>query len=240
MKTAAVVTVTTGKRWKELQKCVDSISSQTYPCQHYILVDGINTYDDFADLWGYYQGTNRHICYWANKIGGNGWAGQRWLSAAPHLITEDVTFFCNDDDWYEENHVQTIMEKIEQGYDWAYSFRKIHDQEGNFVCDDNCEALGEVSDTWNILGHHFVDWCMWGMRTDLLKQISIVLNNPSPQVDRMFYATAKQLFPNFTSTNQHTFNFRLGGTCGVQKEFFELGNGEMLKRFNGKLPWILT
>jgi hypothetical protein len=113
-----------------------------------------------------------------NQIGGNGWAGQRWLSAAPHLITEDVTFFCNDDDWYEENHVQTIMEKIEEGYDWAYSFRKVHDEEGNFICEDNCEALGESADTWNIPGHRFVDWCMWGMKTQLLKQIMYCFKQP--------------------------------------------------------------
>lgn len=236
MKTAAVVTVTNGKREIELFQCIASILDQTYPVTHYILCDGdIKVFEKIRNNY-----PTRKVCYWDNRIGGNGWAGQRWLSAAPHLITEDVTFFCNDDDWYEENHVQTIMEKIEQGYDWAYSFRKVHDQEGNFICFDNCEALGEAADTWNIPGHHFVDWCMWGMKTELLKQISIVLNNPSPQVDRMFYATAKQLFPNFTSTNQHTFNFRLGGNCGVQREFFEFGNGEMLKRFNGKLPWILT
>ena len=236
MKTAAVVTVTNGKRPEQLRKCMEAIENQTYPCEHYILCDGdwirydmINSY--FVDA---------SVCFWDGKIGGNGWAGQRWLSAAPHLITEDVTFFCNDDDWYEANHVESIMAKIEEGFDWAYSLRNVYDEAGNFVCQDNCEALGESADVWNIPGHRFVDWCMWGMKTQLLKQISIVLNNPSPQVDRMFYTTAKQLFPNFTRTNQHTFNFRLGGTCGVQREFFEFGNGEMLKRFNGKLPWILT
>jgi len=236
MKTAAVVTVTNGKRPWELSNCIASIKAQTYPVTHYLLCD--QDFNKFAELKRLYPDVL--LCYWDAKIGGNGWAGQRWLSAAPHLITEDVTFFCNDDDWYEENHVQTIMEKIEEGYDWAHSFRKIYDEKGNFVCDDNCEALGEAADVWNVPGHRFVDWCMWGMRTDLLKQISIVLNNPSPQVDRMFYATAKQLFPKFVSTYKHTFNFRLGGHCGVQKNFFEIGNQEILKRFNGNLPWIIT
>jgi glycosyltransferase involved in cell wall biosynthesis len=236
MKTAAVVTVTNGKRPKELEQCVASISSQTYKAKHYILCDG--DWDDYMAIRWLYP--TLKVCFWDAPIGGNGWAGQRWLSAAPHLVTEDVTFFCNDDDWYEENHVQTIMEKIKAGYDWAYSFRKIHDQEGNFLLLDNCEALGEESSVWNIPNHHFVDWCMWGMKTNLLKQISIVLNDPNPQVDRMFYATAKQVFPHFTSTKQHTFNFRIGGTCGVQKEFFEIGNLEMLKRFDNKLPWIIT
>jgi len=236
MKTAAVITVTNGKRPEQLRNCIQSVKNQTYPCLHYILCD--QDFNRFAELKRLYPDVL--LCYWDGKIGGDGWAGQRWLSAAPHLVTEDVTFFCNDDDWYEENHVQTIMEKIEEGYDWVYSFRKIHDQEGNFLLLDNCEALGEESSVWNIPNHHFVDWCMWGMKTNLLKQISIVLNDPNPQVDRMFYATAKQVFPHFTSTKQHTFNFRLGGTCGVQKEFFEIGNLAMLKRFDNKLPWIIT
>lgn len=236
MKTAAVVTVTNGKRPKELLNCVSAIARQTYPVTHYILCDG--DFNLFAEIKRIYP--ELKICFWDNKIGGNGWLGQRWLAAAPHLITEDVTFFCNDDDWYEENHVQTIMEKIKEGYDWAYSFRKIYDQEGNFVCEDNCEALGESADVWNIPGHHFVDWCMWGMKTECLRQICVVLNNKDINVDRYFYATAKQVFSKFTGTGLHTFNFRLGGGCGVQKEYFEMGNGEMFRRFNGKLPWILT
>jgi hypothetical protein len=214
---------------------MESIENQSYPVEHYILCDG--DWDSFNKIC---QSTAAHVCYWDNKIGGDGWLGQRWYAAAPQLITEDVTFFCNDDDWYEANHVQTIMEKIEQGYDWAYSFRKVCDSEGNFLFLDNCEALGEVSPVWVDPNHHFVDWCMWGMKTECLKQISPVLNNKDIAVDRYFYAAAKQVFPNFAPTLKHTFNFRLGGGCGVQKEFFEMGNAEMLKRHNGVLPWVIN
>jgi glycosyltransferase involved in cell wall biosynthesis len=236
MKTAAVVTVTNGKRMEELKQCAQSIANQTYPCEHYILCDG--DWYTFNSISEYF--TQANVCFWNKPIGGRGYAGQRWLAAAPQLITEDVTFFCNDDDWYEENHVQTIMEKIEEGNDWAYSFRKINDEDGNFLLYDNCEALGEVASVWNAPGHHFVDWCMWGMRTDCLKQIAIILNRPDPQADRHFYAAAREVFPKFAPTGLHTFNFRLGGHCGVKKEYFEIGNIEMLRRFNGKLPWIIT
>ena len=239
MKTAAVVTVTNGKRPGELLNCLMSVASQRgITPTHYILCDG--DFNTFVELRRIHANGCVKVCYWDGKIGGNGYAGQRWLAAAPQLITEDVTFFCNDDDWFDPDHVKSIMDKIDEGYDWAYSLRSVYDKDGQFLFDDNCEALGELHDTWNIPGHRFVDWCMWGMRTDLLKQISIVLNNPSPQVDRMFYATAKQLFPKFVSTYKHTFNFRLGGHCGVQKNFFEIGNQEILKRFNGNLPWIIT
>ena len=236
MKTAAVVTVTNGKRPKELAHCIASVKAQSYPCQHYLLCD--QDFNKFVELKRLYPDVI--LCYWDAKIGGNGYLGQRWCAAAPHMINEDVTFFCNDDDWYEENHVQTIMEKIEEGHDWAYSFRKVCDSKGNFLLYDNCEALGEVSPVWNIPNHHFVDSCMYGMKTDLLKQISVVMNRPGVDIDRHFYAAAKQVFPNFAPTLKHTFNFRLGGGCGVQKEFFEAGNAEMLKRHNGVLPWVIN
>ena len=236
MKTAAVVTVTNGKRPFELANCIASVKAQTYPCTHYILCD--QNFNKFAELKRLYPDVL--MCYWDAKIGGNGYAGQRWLAAAPQLITEDVTFFCNDDDWYSPNHVKSIMDRIDEGYDWAYSLRSVHDKEGNFLFDDNCEALGELHDTWNIPGHRFVDWCMWGMKTEYLKQLAILLNRPDPTVDRQFYQAATRIVPKFASTNKHTFHFRMGGSCGVQPEFFIEGNKRILEKFDGKLPWITT
>jgi hypothetical protein len=241
MKTAAVVTVTTGR--KSLEKTLRSVAYQSYPCTHYVLCDGDDdsSLAQFYDMSQDYSEYKARWCYWGNVIGGgNGWLGQRWLSAAPHLVTEDVTFYCNDDDWFDPHHVRYIMAKINDGYDWAYSLRKIWDADGNYLFDDNCEAIGELHHAWNIEGHHFVDSCMFGMKTELLKQIAIVMNRPGLDIDRHFYAAAKQILPNFTGTNKHTFNFTLGGSCGVQKEFFELGNKWMLEKFNNKLPWITT
>jgi len=236
LKTAAVVTVTNGKRQGELANCIASVKAQTYPCTHYILCD--QDFNKFAELKRLYPDVL--MCYWDAKIGGNGYAGQRWLAGAPQLITEDVTFFCNDDDWYSPDHVKSIMDKIDEGYDWAYSLRSVHDKEGNFLFDDNCEALGELHDTWNIPGHRFVDWCMWGMKTEYLKQLAILLNRPDPTVDRQFYQAATRIVPKFASTNKHTFHFRMGGSCGVQPEFFIEGNKRILEKFDGKLPWITT
>jgi hypothetical protein len=240
-KTAAVITVTTGR--KELERCLRGVAHQSYPCTHYVLCDGEDDHAiaQFYDMTRDYANYEARWSFWGNTIGGgNGWLGQRWLAAAPHLITEDVTFFCNDDDWFDEHHVKSIMEKIDQGFDWAYSLRKIYDKDGKYLFDDNCEAIGENHHAWNIEGHHFVDSCMFGMKTNLLKQISIVMNRPGLDIDRHFYAAARNIFPNFTGTNKHTFNFRLGGSCGVQKEFFEQGNAWMLKKFDNKLPWIKT
>ena len=38
MKTVAVVTATTGRA--SLQQTMDSVAAQTYPCNHYVILDG--------------------------------------------------------------------------------------------------------------------------------------------------------------------------------------------------------
>ena len=123
MRTAAVVTVTNGKRPLELEQCIKSIASQKgITPTHYILCDG--DFNTFIEIRRLYSNGCVKVCYWDTKIGGKDLEGRRWLAAAPHLINEEVTFFCNDDDWYEADHVETIMEKINEGNDWAYSFSK--------------------------------------------------------------------------------------------------------------------
>lgn len=239
MKSVAVVTVTNGSRMQELNNCVDHIVMQTYPVMHYILCDG--DFETFLMLREWFETPTRRVCYWDGFIGGKGLEGRKWLAASAMLVNEEVTFFCNDDDWYKPNHVETIMEQINKGYDWAYSLRSIYDKEGSYLFDDNCEALGEYHHAFNTDNQHFVDWCMWGMKTDVLKQLAVILAQKGYGIDRVFYNNARNLFPKFIGTGKHTFCFRLGGNeYSVIKEFFEIGNLQILKKFNNKIPWITT
>jgi len=235
LKTAAVVTVTNGKRPWELSNCIASVKAQTYPVVHYIVCDeGFNQYAELRRLY-----PELRICYWDNFVGGKDVEGRRLYAASSLLVNEDVTFFCNDDDWYKPNHVQSIMAKIDEGYDWAYCLRSVYDKDGAYVLDDDCEALGELHDCWQAQGHRFVDWCMWGMKTENLKMIASVLAQPGWGGDRKFYATAKQVFPKFTWSGERTFCFRLGGNeYSVDRGFFEKGNYTMLQKYDNKLPWV--
>ena len=235
MKTAAVVTVTNGKRPWELSNCIASVKAQTYPVVHYIVCDeGFNQYAELRRLY-----PELRICYWDGFVGGKDVEGRRLYAASALLVNEDVTFFCNDDDWYKPNHVQSIMAKIDEGYDWAYCLRSVYDKDGAYVLDDDCEALGELHDCWQAQGHRFVDWCMWGMKTENLKMIASVLAQPGWGGDRKFYATAKQVFPKFTWSGERTFCFRLGGNeYSVDRGFFEKGNYTMLQKYDNKLPWL--
>jgi len=235
LKTAAVVTVTNGKRPWELSNCIASVKAQTYPVVHYIVCDeGFNQYAELRRLY-----PELRICYWDSYVGGKDVEGRRLYAASAFLVNEDVTFFCNDDDWYKPNHVQSIMAKIDEGYDWAYCLRSVYDKDGVYVLDDDCEALGELHDCWQAQGHRFVDWCMWGMKTENLKMIASVLAQPGWGGDRKFYATAKQVFPKFTWSGERTFCFRLGGNeYSVDRGFFEKGNYTMLQKYDNKLPWL--
>jgi hypothetical protein len=235
LKTAAVVTVTNGKRPWELSNCIASVKAQTYPVVHYIVCDeGFNQYAELRRLY-----PELRICYWDGFVGGKDVEGRRLYAASALLVNEDVTFFCNDDDWYKPNHVQSIMAKIDEGYDWAYCLRSVYDKDGAYILDDDCEALGELHDCWQAQGHRFVDWCMWGMKTENLKMIASVLAQPGWGGDRKFYATAKQVFPKFTWSGERTFCFRLGGNeYSVDRGFFEKGNYTMLQKYDNKLPWL--
>ena len=60
-----------------------------------------------------------------------------------------------------------------------------------------------------------------------------------PEIDRVICHALRQIAPKFDSTYQYSVNYTVGNTgLSVQKEFFEKGNAEMLKRFNGDLPWV--
>jgi hypothetical protein len=237
MLSAAVVTVTLGR--DELEQCIESIDAQTHPVTHYVLCDGAINYDVYQSIATYFSAPNRHFCYWPTKIGGKDLEGRRWLAAASFLVNEDVTFFCNDDDWFDPDHVASLMSVIEQNHlVWAHSLRKIHDKEGNYLFDDKCEALGELHDTWNNPGHRFVDWCMWGMRTPALRSLAQVLAQKGWGIDRQFYAMAREMYPAFGTSGLHSFNFRLGGNdYSVTERFFEVGHQHMKNTYPDGMPW---
>jgi len=232
--TVAVVTVTSNR--KELERTIQSINEQTYPCSHYLFTDGIISFDAYLEMAKKYRSDNRFVCYWDRKTGRG---GNHLTSAAPHLVTEDITFFVFDDDWYKPNHVESLVNIIKEGNDWAYSFRSIYDKDGEYLFDDICESLGEEHWTWNMEGHHFAETSSVAMKTELYRNLSNCYQSKEWGPDRLFYHHAKQLYPKFKGSKQHTVCFRLGGNPGsVTKEFFEYGNQFIMDKYNGQLPWV--
>ena len=51
--------------------------------------------------------------------------------------------FLDEDNWVDADHIDSLLQVIKRGFDFAFSFRKIADTEGNFICNDDCESLGK-------------------------------------------------------------------------------------------------
>jgi hypothetical protein len=232
----AVMTATTNNPL--LQDCVKSVDNQTYPCKHYLIADGVVDYIEFGSMISEYASDDRYVAYWPTKIKRPNMGAARIYAAAPSLINEDVICMLNEDDWFKPNHVESLVSLLEEGYDWAYSHRSIYDKEGKYLFDDQCESLGEAHDVFNIPGHRFVETCSIAMKTSAYLTCAQIFNIPSAVNDRNFYSFAKQHYPNFKGTHKPTMCFRLGGNAqSVTKQFFELGNAEMKKRYPNGFPW---
>ena len=230
----AVVTPTIGS--EHLNQCLDSVQNQTYEnLTHYIFLDGE---EHFQKIYPQaLDKTKRQI----KSIGlqenvGKGWYGHRVYAACSFLVNSDVICYLDEDNWFEPNHVESIVDKLEAGYDWTYSFRNIHDKNGEFICEDNCESLGKWPVYVNPSVYH-IDTSTFGVRRNIATSVGHAWYGQWG-ADRQFFSTLKKYFPNFEGTRRYTSNYRLDGNPkSVTKEFFFEGNKLMLEAHNGEYPW---
>jgi hypothetical protein len=68
------------------------------------------------------------------------------MAGIGHLINHDYVLFLDQDNWFEPDHVDSLLNTIEtKKLDWAYSLRQIFDKDKNYTTVDNCESLGRWS-----------------------------------------------------------------------------------------------
>lgn len=229
----AVVTPTIAS--PELAKCIESVQKQTYKnLVHYVFIDGKENAVD-GDLLNH---ENIKTVTLEENVG-KGWYGHRVYAACSFLVNADVICYLDEDNWYDPCHVQKLVNKIEEGNDWAYSLRKIYDKSGEFLCEDNCESLGKWPVYFNSATHH-IDTSSFAVKRDVAVQAG---HSWYAQwgADRKFFHTLQKYFPKFGCTNSHTLCYRLDGNPNsVTQAFFDRGNAEQEKKYNGKLPWKNT
>ena len=233
---AAVLVPTIGRI--ELDQCLRSLQAQTYPVQIYLSTDGIMSHDQFMNLAAKYIDDDVHLAYWPSKIGGKGLEGRRLLAAGASLINEDVLFMLQDDDWFKPNHVESLIQIIEDGNDWAYSLMSVYDKDGQFLFDDICECLGEEHYSWNTPGKNFAPTGSVAMRTECYRNVAQAYNSRDWGPDRIAYNLAKQWYPKFKGSKLHTNCFRLGGNeTSSNRDFFDQGIAFMKSKYGNTMPW---
>lgn len=239
MKSVVVITPTVGS--DHLIQCVESVAKQTYQnVKHMVVVDGSE------NNWKYSEnhectirGTlyemvkpNLTVHMLDNNVGGDGWYGHRIYAAFSYLVNEDYVCFLDEDNWLEPDHVEKMVENIEQNnLNWTHCLRNIYRKDGTFACRDECESLGSkpiwVALYKGIANQYHIDTSSFMVRREALVHVAGAWYGQWG-ADRQFFQALKRYFPNWKTTENYSLNYRLDGNPGsVTKEFFLEGNKYM-------------
>jgi hypothetical protein len=225
----AVVTSTIGR--PTIKRTIQSVQNQTRKATHYVFIHG----SDYSDKTTPYLAPDTVAVHLPRANGTGGYGMAPVFALAPFVVDEDIIFYLDDDNWYDPDHIESLASMIEEhDLGWAYSLRKIVDNEGWWICDDNCESLGCHL---NATGHYLVDNSCYAVRTDVARKHSHAWYVPIIS-DRNFQAELMKARIKTGTTGRHTINYRLShdGTGGMTREKF-LGNNEWMKQNRSGFEW---
>jgi glycosyltransferase involved in cell wall biosynthesis len=224
-----VITPTTGK--DTVVQAIESVNNQTVPTEHLLVIDGAKASYDLADMD--YHWTKTLAMQLPENVGGNGWYGHRVYAAMPLLVNADYILFLDEDNWFEPNHVETMINKIKsKDLMWAYSLRRICNEAGEYIGDDDCESLGR----WPTFYDHtlnFVDTNCYCFRREYLVTIAHKFYGQWG-ADRPFYKAAAATLPSFGCTGKASVNYRAPERL---LEMFRQGNEQVKQSYGEPLPW---
>jgi glycosyltransferase involved in cell wall biosynthesis len=234
-KSVVVITPTIGS--DKLADAIASVQNQTYGnVQHLLVLDGYQ----YLHKAPHVDRDNLKMITLPWNTGANGFNGQRIYASIPHLVNADYIFFLDEDNWYEPNHVRTLVETIEQqNLDWAFSLRKIFSPDKQYLADDNCESLGK----WPIFFTHdnpqyLVDTSAFAFKREFIKATCHLWHSGAWGEDRRYlYSVANK--SKWNTSGNHTLCYRVDGNPkSVNGDFFIEGNKQQLNYYKGQLPWL--
>lgn len=240
-KKAIVITPTTGA--PELAQAYRSVRDQTYKNTDWlVVVDGPEfanrTTEVLSDAGVIGHGNKIFRCDLPFNTGGGGFYGHRIMSSFCHLVNYDYILFLDQDNWYDTDHVESLVNEIEKhDFEWAYSLRKITDKEGKFVVNDDCESLGRWP-VWCSKDAYLIDSSSYCFTHNFIRMVGHIWDF-GWGADRRFYTIIKDEIKhnNYGCTGKYSMNYRLGGNDGsVTADFFIEGNKKMSEAYT-KFPW---
>jgi glycosyltransferase involved in cell wall biosynthesis len=236
-KPITVITPTIGS--PKLKDAIESVANQTYKCKHLVVVDGL----DYLQQATTYIDEGVHFVVTpenTGKTGGN-FYGHRIYAAYPHLINSDYILFLDEDNWYERDHVETLVKTIEEkDLDFAYSLRQIYSPDRRFRCNDNCESLGK----WPIFmsrssphGPQFlIDTSSFCFKREFIQKTCHFWHTGWGG-DRHFLYAVKD-HAKYDTNGKHSLCYRLDGNPNsVTEQFFIEGNKTQEAYYGGRYPW---
>ena len=230
-----VITPTTGG--DNLFKAIESVQNQAYKdVLQFVIVDGVEYESKVFTIAKCFNPEKYRIVTLPFNTGKNGINGHRIYASIPLLLNSQYIMFLDEDNWWDSDHVSTLIELIETDkLDWAYSMRKIFTQGGEFVANDNCENIGPYPSFSQWL--NLVDTNCYAFKRSTIAQTAHYWYHPL-RADRYFYKHLAELFPNYKSTGQYTVNYRLNDSRPPTPDYFLRGNQFMMDKYNYRLPWV--
>lgn len=230
-----VITPTTGSSC--LAEAIASVQNQNFEdVMHLIVVDGAEYEQEVRKITAAFDPHKLRVVTLPFNTGRNGMNGHRIYAAFPFLINSEYVFFLDEDNWLDPNHISSIVSSIQaNSLDWAFSFRKIYTQEGDYVCADHCESIGDYPAYSGKRG--LVDTNCYGFTRNALVKASSYWYHPLG-ADRYFFQYLKKIAPKFQSTGLFTTNYRLSNKRPPDPDYFIEGNRYMCHSYNNKLPWL--
>lgn len=236
MTNVVVVTPSIGK--KSVRMAYTSVKQQTMKCDHLLVFDGcpVPGFMRFRGSDPYYH---TMILPW--NVGGNGFYGHRVYASIAHLVNHDYVLFLDEDNWYRADHVENCVKMLEEDdkLQFVHSLRAIHDSDGEYLLDDNCESLGKYPIYGNPSYGHLVDTSSYCFRRDFLLNYGHIWHHGWGADRRFLSVVMNHIHINeWACTGEYTLCYSLDGNPNsVTRDFFEKGNGVTRQFYKEGYPW---
>jgi hypothetical protein len=158
-----ILTPTIGS--EQLTRCVNSVNEQKIPVatelRHLLVIDGRDYIQNTLDILKKSNGYYARIASLIDNTGKNKWNGHRIYAHYSQLIDCDYLALLDEDNHINQNHIASLL-PIAKQHGYAYSKRKLYDQQGNYLGIDNFESTGKP----NNFGYTLIDTNCWMLRRD--------------------------------------------------------------------------
>ena len=228
-KKVAVITGSTGTA--SLAKTIDSVRAQiTDPgvvVSHWVVTDGEEYAGDTRQIISK-SGANVTNLVLPRNTGGSGYLCHRINGSVPWLVDADYVCFLDQDNSFEPDHVQGLIDAIGDSRQWAHSLRTIVDDEGSTP--DNCESIGGLCHTCLGFDDRLVDTNCFMMTTGTAIEVSskwyVRAREPGQlEGDRAVTKYLLDAHPDHGVSRSHSVSYRASNRGdSVPREFFVNGN----------------
>ncbi len=216
--TVTVITSSIGR--SELRQCIESVRAQTHPARHMIYVNGPKYHGAAQLVLREYPDV--HAFYLPEETGDYGTGGSMAdvFAAAPFLTRSDWVFYLDDDNFYEPDHIQSVMTMVKEHHlEWAYSLRRLVDKDGQYICDDDWCSIGAYQPRLANPGTRILDNSCFAVSRRLAQRYALAWTVLPIVADRCFQMVLTENGHRHGCTAIASVNYRLGtGTANATRE----------------------